>query len=251
VNEAEKARKPKIGVLYCAEAPVCAGLPPVLQKIASNVVGGVSVVYSNKISATEPNYAAVCLAAKAAGVQALYVAQNAPTVVRVADQCAQQGFRPKLLGTVGTIDAAPSDPNFNGALSTLSNAPLTNRSAPAMRAFHAALRAYAGSLVGSAQYNNTLTSPWAGGELFVAAAKKARLGPRSRPADVVRGLRALRNATLRGIAPPLTLKTRTPALVRCYFVQTIRNGRLAEPYGARPQCIPKPKVTAVLRALQG
>jgi hypothetical protein len=48
--------------------------------------------------------------------------------------------------------------------------------------------------------------PWVGGKLFEAAAAKAKLTPDSTPEDVKKGLYALKNETLGGLAPPLTFR---------------------------------------------
>jgi branched-chain amino acid transport system substrate-binding protein len=251
VNETKKAGKRNLGVLVCAEAPVCAGLPPVLTRIATQVIGGSSVAYSGKIAASQPNYTAECLAAKEAGVDALYVAQNSVVVERVADQCGQQGFHPVMLGTVGTLDRNAPNPNFEGALSALPNASITIASTPATKAFHDALSTYAGSLVGSPQYNNALTSAWAGGELFAAAAAKGNLGPDSTAADVKNALYMLKDETLGGYAAPLTFARDKPTLVHCYFVQRIDSGKLDALYGGDPVCIPEAEVPALMAAVAG
>jgi branched-chain amino acid transport system substrate-binding protein len=251
VNETRKAGKLKLGVLVCAEAPVCAGLPPVMERIATQVIGGSSVVYTNRIAASQPNYTAVCIAAKAEGVDALYIAQNSIVVERVTEQCAQQGFRPVILGTVGTLDRNAKNPNFEGALSALPNASIAIDSTPAGKAFHEALQTYASSLVGTPQYNNALTSAWAGGELFAAAARKANVGPDSTPADVKRGLYLLRRERLGGMSAALRYTPGKPTFVQCYFVQRVSGGNLTSLYGTAPVCIPQAKVRMLMSALQG
>jgi branched-chain amino acid transport system substrate-binding protein len=244
VNETQKAGKRNLGILFCAEAPVCAGLPPVLESIATEVIGGSSVVYSGSISASQPNYTAECLAAKEAGVDALYVAQNSVVVERVADQCAQQGLHPVMLGTVGTLDRNAPNPNFEGALSALPNASIAVESFPAAQAFHETLSTYASSLVGSPQFNNALTSAWAGGELFATAARQGNIGPDSTPADMKEALYALQGETLGGYAAPLTFTRDEPAFVHCYFVQRVADGALVAE--AEPICIPEEDIPELL-----
>jgi branched-chain amino acid transport system substrate-binding protein len=251
VNETKRKGKTKLGVLYCAEAPVCAGLPPVAEKLAKDVVGGLEVVYKNKVAAAAPNYTAVCRAAQDKGVEALYTAANTETTQRVRDQCAQQGFKPLLLGTVGTVDS-PQNPNFEGALSALSNAPVADTTTPAGKDFNAAVDEHASSLrERESQFNNTLTAPWAGGELFRAAAEAGDIGPDSTPADVKRGLYALKDNNLRGMSMPLTFTKGKPTFVRCYFVQEIKDGKLTSTYGAEPQCLEEAKVPELMKALGG
>lgn len=249
VNETKKAGKRNLGTMVCTEAPVCAGLPPVLDRIARKVIGGSSVVYTSKIAASQPKYTAECLAAKGAGVDALYVAQNSVVVERVANQCAEQGFKPMMLGTIGTLDRDAPNPNFDGALSALPNASIAVTSTPAAKVFHNVLETYASSLIGSPQYNNELTAPWAGAQLFAAAARKGNIGPNSTSADVKYALYALKRETLNGYAAPLTFVRGKPTFVPCYFVQRVRHGKLV----ARPKavCIPARKVPGVKAAFGG
>jgi branched-chain amino acid transport system substrate-binding protein len=252
LNETKKAGKTKLGVLYCAEAPVCEGLPPILETIADKVTPEVSIAYKSKIAASQPSFTAVCLAAKQKGVEALYIAQNSATGQRVVDECVRQGLKALALGTIGTLDANADDPNYEGAVSALSHAPVTAENTPAMKDLHDALRTYAPKVIGTRQFNNELTSAWAGGELFAAAAKEASLGPESTPADVKRGLDALAGVTLRGIAPPLTFTgAKKPYIVPCYFAQTVKGGKLVPLYDAEAQCLSEDKVPEVMKALAG
>ena len=78
---------------------------------------------SGSISATAPSYAAPCLSIKSAGADALYVADNATIVSRVAAGCAQQGYKPTEVNTISSgTNAWLTDPQMNGALLAGTNA---------------------------------------------------------------------------------------------------------------------------------
>jgi branched-chain amino acid transport system substrate-binding protein len=99
----EAKGKKNLGVVYCAESPVCAQLVPLMQGIGKlfNLK-----VTPQKISGTAPNYTAPCLALKGAGVDALYIADNGPIVARVIADCHQQGYKPVNIGQASTTTNA-------------------------------------------------------------------------------------------------------------------------------------------------
>jgi len=87
---AKQAGKKVFGTIYCAESPICAELVPAANGLAP-LYGLKS--YTAKISATAPSYTAPCLAAKGGGVDAMFIADNSPIVLRFVAACAQQGTR--------------------------------------------------------------------------------------------------------------------------------------------------------------
>jgi branched-chain amino acid transport system substrate-binding protein len=238
VNQAKQAGKSKIGVLPCAEAPACAQFSPLIAGIGGKVVGGVSVAYEAKVTVTQPSYTANCLSARSKGVDGMVVVENAATVMRVADQCAQQGYKPQqmnLSATVGRVWA--KNANMDGAVAIEPNPPLADESIPATKQFHAALDTYAKGVSSSDEYNEDDLWAWAAAEAFSLAGKRAHLTPKSTPADVKRGLYTFRNETLGGLTPPLTYKPGPPGLVGCYFVTQVKGGAFTAPNGAKPTCL--------------
>jgi branched-chain amino acid transport system substrate-binding protein len=97
-----------------------------------------------------------------------------------------------------------------------------------------------------------LLNPWAGGQLFAAAAKAAKLTPTSTPADVKKGLYALKGDTLDGIAPPLTFTPGKPAFPACYFAAEISGGKFQPANGdAKPTCADAATLAKIGAALGG
>jgi branched-chain amino acid transport system substrate-binding protein len=238
---AKKLGKTKLGFLYCAEAPTCASNGPVTRAmIKDGLIKGQELVYEAKISATQPSYTAQCLAAKKAGVEALLVAHANAIAERVVDQCAQQGYRPLIMSGGGVVnELVAKNPNFDGAINTQTNVPL---SAPgeANEERLEALRKYAPELTpDNPQYNATIGSVWGGGKLFEAAAEAGDLGPDSTPEDVRNALQTLKDEDLGGFAPPLTFTDGPPYQVNCAFIESVQDGKLTtEVHGAEPYCIP-------------
>ncbi|MCK9248045.1 MAG: ABC transporter substrate-binding protein [Solirubrobacteraceae bacterium] len=244
-----KAGKKKANVMYCAETPICAQLEPILAGIGK--MAGVEVT-GQKISSTAPNYNAPCLAAKGKGAEALFVAVNSSVVPRVMASCAKQGYKPLSVASSATTDKAWLDePDLNGTVISATNAVYTDESVPGVKAFSEALDQYAPGLRDSKQFSFPLIYPWAGGELFAKAAEAAKLTPESKPADVVKGLYALENETLDGIAPPLNFVEGQPGFTPCYFPAEIADGEFRSTSDNEPVCLPEDKAKQLAAAIGG
>jgi branched-chain amino acid transport system substrate-binding protein len=232
---AKRSGKRHIGVYYCAEAPICAQVVPV-EKLAAKLYGlGFT---TGKISATAPSYAAPCLTAKRAGVDAMWVADASPVVLRFAAACVQQGYDVEQVGEIpATTNAWLSDPNERGVVLTAPNANPYDPSTPAIRTFREALARYAPGLLGSSGFGYDSILTWSGGLLFQAAAEAAHLTANSTSADVKKGLYDLRDETLGGISPPLTFAQGGPRFVPCYFTDEITDGRFLSLNQSQPTCL--------------
>jgi branched-chain amino acid transport system substrate-binding protein len=250
VQQAKLAGKTKLGVMPCAEAPACAQVPGLVAAMG-RLVGGVQLVYTGKVTVTQPSYTANCLAAKQAGVDGLIVVENAATVARVAAQCAQQGFKPLELNISATTGKSwAGDPNMNGTIAIEPQPPLVDESAPGTIAFHTALAKFAPSVPGSAEYNESNLWTFSAGEAFALAAERANLSPTSTPADVTRGLDTFHSQTLSGLTPPLTFGKPGPSpLVPCYFTTVVKGSAFTAPDAARPICLQADMVKALGTAL--
>jgi branched-chain amino acid transport system substrate-binding protein len=252
VDQARKVGKTKVGVMACAEAPACAQFAPLIAGLGAKVVGGVSVPYNSKITVTQPSYTANCLSAQNANAEAQVVVENAATVVRVADQCAQQGYKPLQLNLSGTVGQAwASDANLDGAIGIEPNPVLADQSIPATKEFHQALSRYAPDVTSSADYNEVDSWVWSAAQAFALAAKRANIGPDSTPTDVTKGLLTFKNETVGGLTPPLTYKPGAPGLVGCYYVTQVKGGKFIAPGGATPNCLPATAANAMAAILKG
>jgi branched-chain amino acid transport system substrate-binding protein len=243
-----QAGKHDLGVLYCAESPVCAQLVP-LAGGAAKLYG--LKFYSGKIAATAPSYTAPCLAAKSAGVDALFIGDNATIVQRVVAACVQQGYKPLQVGNIGTVSKASlSSTGFDGARLSGSDASPFDASTPAIKEFQDTLNKYAPGLVSSSSFSYDAVWPWSGGKLFEAAAKAGNITPSSTPADVKKALYALKNETLAGLAPPLNFTPGKPAFVTCYFSVTVKGGNLVSLNGNKPTCLTATAAKGIAAALR-
>lgn len=247
VAQAKKAGAKKLGVYYCAEIPVCEQLPQMVKPMAEQSGLGFA---SEKVAIAAPNYIAPCLAFKENGVDAVFPGVSVEAISRIAASCAQQGYKPIQVPTGVSLQKAwATDPNFEGSIFAGSNALYTDESIPAIKDFNDALAEYIPGLRDSADFSSPLLWPWAGGQLFLAAAKAAGLSPSSASADVIKGLRALRDETLGGLAPPLTFPEGKPAFPMCYFTGNTKGGAFHSDNGGKPTCIDEATAAALMKAL--
>lgn len=245
---AKQAGEKTLGVMYCSETPLCAEVIPIAKGAAA--LSGLGFA-SAAISSTAPSYAAPCLAMKAKGVDALFVADNAAVVQRVVAGCAQQGYKPAIVSETTTADSAwLSDPNFNGALLSSSNPGYTDASNPGVAAFLAAVKRYAPGVVGSSAFSYDTLYPWIAGQLFEAAAKAGDLTPSSTPAEVKQALYKVKGNTLGGLTAPLTITPGQPVFSPCYYGVTIKNGAYVALNGGKPTCLTTAQATALQAALK-
>jgi branched-chain amino acid transport system substrate-binding protein len=220
----------KLAILYCGESPSCKALA---DAASSTPPPGVHVVYEGQISIAQTDFTTECLQAKSQGAQSIFVAADANSVIRVGRSCAQQQSKPRY-GTA-SIAVGPqlaADPNMNGLIAPVNNAPWFLNNTPGTKAFANAMRTYAPG----APLSAPAASMYASGKLLEAAA--SHLGPVAKSADLVAGLTSLRNQTLDGLAPPLTFVSgRGTGPIPCYFVVAVQNGQWVAPNGANPQCV--------------
>jgi branched-chain amino acid transport system substrate-binding protein len=250
LQEAKRAGKTKLGILPCAEAPACAEFAGLFTAIGQKVVGGISVPYTAKVTVTQPSYQAVCLAARSKGVDAMVVIENAATVVRVADQCAQQGYKPLQLNLSGTVGQQwTKSANLDGALATQSNPVLADSSIPATKTFHKALETYGGDVTSNDAYGEMTIGAWSAAEAFALAAKRSKLGPNGTPEQVKKGLYTFKDETVGGLTPPLTYVKGKPAFTTCWFVQKLTGQKFEATQGAKPSCMAPAAVKTLLGVL--
>jgi branched-chain amino acid transport system substrate-binding protein len=238
------------GVMYCAESPVCAQLGQ-LGTLASQLTGGTITSQATTVSATAANYNAQCLAMKNGGVDGLEVGSNSTVVTRVADACAKLGYKPKMINESPTFAQDwLTNPNLDGAVLVSPNANYLDPAIPGVKDFLSALSTYAPDVQKSPQFSYDNIFPWAGGQLFAAAAKAANLDSTSKPADVKKGLYALKNETLDGVAPPLNYTAGQPALITCWFNTEVKDGKLVTTDGGKPSCLTAAQTTGLATALK-
>jgi branched-chain amino acid transport system substrate-binding protein len=237
LKAASDAKVAKIGALYCAEIASCAETVPLITSLSRPL--NLTFAYSAKISSSQSSYTAECLGAKNAGSQGVTVGAASDTVVRVAQSCASQGYKPTWVTTAGEMTTPwLKQPSLDGAVGNTQDVPWFDNSIPATKAMQAAISKYSPSVASSPSFGATAVIGWAAGTVFASVAKTAGLGPSSSTTSLIQALDQVSNDTFGGITPPLTFSAGKPTQVPCSFVAGIKNGSWTEPIGLQTVCQP-------------
>jgi branched-chain amino acid transport system substrate-binding protein len=239
VELAKQAGSANIGVFYCAEAPSCAQLVPVIKQLAAS--RGLASPYSAAISATAPNYTAQCVAAKQAGVGALFVAGEGNELVHVASDCAQQNYHPAFLEAGAGYGPAVSG-NAAVTSSLWISFPITPycASTPAVTAMNTAVdKYYPGLRTSAAQWTEFAAQGWAAGELIAQAVTAAGVpaGRAVTGAGLAKGLQSIQGTAVDGWTPPLTFTAGKPHPVDCWYAAKFASGSPSMLNGGKAVCL--------------
>ncbi len=223
----------KMGVMYCVEDPTCSNGIQSLIAPGGGAQAGVTNVYSSSFSITQPDFTANCLDAKQAGATFIYFAGDGDSLNRMANNCAQQGYKPLFVGDSIAIAAnLASNPNLTGLLAGQTDFPWVDGYTPAQALYQQAVKQYDPGLANSA----TTAAEWTAGMLAVAASTDLTATPTT--AEFFQGLWSIKNNDLGGLAPPLTFNANgnaTPS--NCFFLMTLQNGQFIDPYKGASQCV--------------
>jgi len=231
LKQLNRAGKTKLAFIYCLEATQCTTDGNyVLNEGAAK--DGETIVYSAKVSITQPDYTAQCLGAEGNGAQAVLFIMDSNSVERFAASCSRQQYHPQYAGeSLVVTNQLASDPDLQGMLAPQSVFPWVFNGNAAGAEYAQANQQYAPDLELSA----AAASSWASGQLLARAAQ--HIGAQPTSADIFSGLWALRGETLGGLVPPLTYRAHQPANPNpCYFLMTIQGGQWTAPDGNRLFC---------------
>jgi branched-chain amino acid transport system substrate-binding protein len=237
IDAVKQAGATKFALIYCAEAVQCQeGIAP-LQAAAKGA--GLSVVATEEVSASAPNYTAQCLAAKQAGATVLFTADAQTVDEKVIQDCYTQGYKPKVVidGEI-LLPSLTTTPAINQATYfTVPNLPYFAKNAQ-ITAMNNALKKYAPGVLKDVNYGELPMETWVAGKMFQAAATAGHLGASgaATSAQLIKGLDSLHGNTLGGLAPPLTFKAGKPHPVDCWYYALLKNGKYSTPFGLKPVC---------------
>jgi branched-chain amino acid transport system substrate-binding protein len=229
---AHDANATKYAILYCVEAPACNLMSTHLGDTASRY--GEQVVYSSRISLTQPDFTAQCLGAQQAGAQAVYLGADASGQERIAASCARQNYHPLWVTSSQAVTTHMGQvPALDGMMAASPVFPwMLTAGNPEIDAYNEAIRQYAPGLEGS----GATAIAWSSGELF----KKAAAGIGATPTSdaILNGLWAMKNETVGGLTPPQTYVAHQPsAQIPCYFIVKASGGKWSAPLGDKYQCL--------------
>jgi branched-chain amino acid transport system substrate-binding protein len=226
----------KVADVYCAEVAICAQSVPLLSA-ALKKVGG-DLVYSAAIGFAAPNYTAQCLAAKQAGAKGMEVGDASGVVVKVASNCASQGYEPLEFGGDGTVSKSwLTTPGMQGNVDVQPDVPWFVHDA-GTKEMYEALDKYAPAVPKGQNFGEVVLQTWiAGAELQLAVAS-GHLSATPTAAQITADLYSLpKGTTLGGLSPPISFVKGKPASNRCFFLMGINHKKFVTLDGLKPLCV--------------
>jgi len=223
---AKQAGATNLAVFYCAEAPQCQQSVPLIKADGQKV--GVPVVYNTSISATAPNYTAQCIAAKQAGVTAIFIGDGLTQIAHVASDCTAQGYDPIYIteGT-GYTNQALTTPGLKDKLwSSYPILPFFSSASPVAAMDTVVNQYFPGVTTNINLWSEYAVQAWTGALLLQQAVKNAGVSASTAvsPSVVTQGLNKVSNETLGGFSPALTFTAGKPHTVDCWYVGRVQNG---------------------------
>lgn len=226
LQTAKSAGATNLGNVYCAESPICAESVPAFTALGKTV--GLPVTYDAEISATAPNYTAQCEAAKQQHVTSLFIGDASAVIVRLAQNCAQQGYHPIVVieGNGYSTSVATASGLRNHLRVEFTALPMFANTAPVKAADAALQRHFPGVLTNTTLFNQLDFMAWASGQLLSSAVNAGGLTKSATPtaAKITKGLDSLHGNTLGGLTVPLTFVAGKPHTVNCWFTAQVHGG---------------------------
>ena len=227
---AKKAGATNLADFYCAESAQCQESVPLIKAAGQSV--GVPVVYNSSIAATAPNYTAQCVAAKQAGVTAIFIGDSLSVIARVASDCATQGYDP-IYVTEGTgfTNQALTSPGLKDKL--WSSYPILPyfSGASAVTSMNAVLdKYYPGLRENTDTWSEVAVQAWTAGLLVAQAIKNSGVTASEAvtPAMITQGMNMVSNQTLDGFSPPLSFTAGKAHPVDCWYTGRVQAGKASQ-----------------------
>jgi branched-chain amino acid transport system substrate-binding protein len=200
-----------------------------------------TVAYSKQISLTQLDFTSECSAMKAANVTTVDIVADPSTLQRLGQSCSRQGFNPIYVQSQATVSAtSQSAPGLGDLRVVLAAFPFCCLSGPpaSNHAYQRYVTAYQ-RYGGSAAPGPAATDGYSAALLFQRFVDEvAKTSPAVTPASLLKAAGGIKNETLGGLAPPITLSVgkKTPDS-RCWFVAVARNaGPYQVPDGLKTMC---------------
>ena len=217
-DAAKQANKTKIATVSCVEAAICSRFNDVVPAFAPKYGG--QIVYRAQASLIQPDYTAVCRAAKDAGAEVLVVFLDGSSVQRTARSCGSVDYHPQLVvPALSMIPALQSDPNLEGVVGAIITAPWTLSAVPAVAEHQRAMAQYAPGAPPGAES----IAGWTSAKLFEAAL--ANVPEPITSQGILEGLWSIKGNDLGGLTYPVAFtKGQTMAKRYCVWAVVLHTG---------------------------
>ena len=223
--------KNHLGTVTCVEAEPCRQADGLWRERAKEF--GFDLVYQSRVSLAQPDFTAVCLAARNAGADVVFVGLDTQSMSRLAGACARQGYTPQyVLPSHMGLPELLTNPNLEGTIvGTVTFAWPTADSAD-RREFQTVLQQY----FQGKPVTGALAQAWTAAKLFEEATKDLPEPPTSEA--ILQGGWKIRNNDLGGLTHPLSFfPDRGADRKTCWGLVAIKGGRYTAPRGGDLKCL--------------
>ena len=224
----------KQAVIYCAEAEQCGVWRDTARANAQRL--GVDIVYEAQVSLAQPDFTAECIQAQRNGATAIHTAIDGPSIARFGRACAQQGYKPQMMGiSLAIIDSIRNEPALEGLMAPQGNFPFISGSTPQEKEYQDTRARYASNIANSP----AVATVWVAGVLLREAVKGAPLPPgKVTNEDLLKGLYTIKDNNLGGLAPPLSFtEGEKKDGFRCIYYIRLTGQQWTAPYGSKTTCL--------------
>jgi branched-chain amino acid transport system substrate-binding protein len=225
------AGKSRLALMPCAEAEACRATTRAWSQFAGGL--GFKVVYESQVSIAQPDFTAVCLAARNADAEVMAAVVDQNSLHRLAASCARQGYFPAFTNVPGAVaDDFKDDANITAYAFGSDVFPYFQAGTPAVDEYRQALKTYGGAkvppTVGSA-------TGWVAGKLLERGG--ATLPEPATSEALLRGLWSIKNDDLAGLTAPLTFVEGQPTTpTACWFTIVLENHAWLSPDAFKRHC---------------
>ncbi|ONH60438.1 hypothetical protein CcI49_11430 [Frankia sp. CcI49] len=215
---------------------------------------GVSMPVALAVSATSPEYTAVCQQLIDADVDSYEVGGASAMIEKIARQCHQQGLKaPQVLLGASFIKSWLTDPAFNNSIVEDIGPGAYDSDLPGQKAYRAALEQYEKDFVGQVTDNAFAQSGWTAGKMIEVGVGK--ITGDLTPVKLQSALYTIKGETLGGLVQPTTYTAGQITTNSCWFNWKILDGKSVPVNDSKPLCAPaeviKPVIERVAKALGG
>jgi branched-chain amino acid transport system substrate-binding protein len=221
----------KLAVIYCNEAEPCRTGRRLAEERAP--AAGIQVVYSAGTSLAQPDFTSECINARDRGADVLFMSTDPNSAIRIADNCARQGYRPAIVAGPNTSPLANQNRGLENMLLALPTFPFVGKQTPAAAEFEDVFAAATGDVPGP-----YAAEGWVAAKLFELAATKAAAAAQSVSSKtLIDALYTVENETLGGLSVPLTFKRGGGVEnASCYWAVRSTDGQWGALNGPEPIC---------------
>jgi branched-chain amino acid transport system substrate-binding protein len=209
------------GDVYCAEAPVCAQVSPILSAGAKSQ--GIQYSGGLSVSASAPDYTAQCLQLMSKGTDFLLLTLTSATGARVASDCLKQGYKGAFGAISGTVVLKDLSNASGATFAGILNSFPWWLNDPAVVAYRSAMEKYE---PGADYKGATQTAVWANLELLGKALSTVSASTAITPTVVIDAYGQVKSETLSGLLPaPVTYTAGEPAKpLNCFWLYMYKAG---------------------------